>query len=107
MKKTFRVVAGVLCFLLVAVNAWTLDFSKLSNQEMFELRHEAKGFSPEDREAYEHEWINRLNAMSDEERDPYLKQEKEERKEEIEKDKPIIQGRGYEKNAGNVIFGGK
>lgn len=97
----------LICFAISTVAA-AMDYSVYSHQELLKLK-DAVATAPEaEQEAYRQEWQRRLQNMNEEEKNYYVKalQSGDNGKSDDGKVPFVIQGRGYDKGEGTVIFGG-
>ncbi len=70
MKAVLVILAVVFGLTLIApVIAQAADYSKMSNDQLYQMRKQ--GVSPQESSNLEAEWINRVLAMSPEERQKY------------------------------------
>jgi len=110
----FRYLKLPVFVLLLAVGTTAVqarDFSVFSNQELLDLRRAMGNASPREQEEYRMEWQYRLQKMSEEDKEHYtqaLEKGTESGAAEGEQEKVpfVIQGRGYDRGEGIVIFGG-
>jgi len=72
MTYWLKTVAGVLALTAGSVSwAEAADYENLSNDEMVQMRSQAREMAPEDREGYRAEMQNRVQSMSSDERALY------------------------------------
>lgn len=99
---------GVIILLTVALlfsQAWAIDLTAMSNDELHKLAGAIKNAPQKEQESYQKEWQLRLSKMTEDELKRY--RAAAEINNGNRADEPIYQGRGYDKQgAGMVIFGG-
>jgi hypothetical protein len=109
MKQMLRII-GFLFLLLSVVTAacWAMDFDKMSNEELFELRGAIQNAPEPDKTAYQVEWEKRITCLTEEEKKQFAEPPEAETKNDDELDPPRIPAQGYEKEGvqGHIIFGG-
>ena len=72
MTYWLKTVAGVLALTAGSISwAEAADYENLSNEEMVQMRSQAREMAPEDREGYRAEMQNRVQSMSSDERALY------------------------------------
>lgn len=73
MRKMKRLIAMACMGLgMVITQAWAVDYSSMSTEELAELRGTMRNASQEEHAAFQHEWQNRVRQMTREERQRYL-----------------------------------
>ncbi|MHB8809474.1 MAG: hypothetical protein ACYC9M_05620 [Desulfobulbaceae bacterium] len=86
--------------------AWAMDFSRMTNQELADLRGAIRNAPQEEQSAFQQEWGKRQAAMTEEEKKLFAKP-LDEPDSDGKLRKPNIPGRGYEtQGVGGVIYGG-
>jgi hypothetical protein len=110
LKPSHRIVFICLCAMLISSSAGAIDYTLFSNQELIELQQAVRNAPSEEQEAYHKELESRLQDMSEEERNNFIEKigEKDKNADTADEERkaPLVQGKGYEKGAGIVIFGG-
>ena len=95
------------CFLLVTIfcgAAWAKDFTRMSNQELADLRGMIQNVPPAEQDAFNKEWAKRLAAMTDKEKKLYDKSlDATPAAGEKQKLPYAILGHGYEDSQGKEI----
>lgn len=98
----YRIAVVVIGVLLLTLNAWAIDYTVFSNQELFALKEAVSRATVEEQEAYRQECQARLQNMSEEEKKQYT----EAAENSVGRIPFVLQGHGYDRGAGAVIFGG-
>lgn len=110
MLKRLVSLAAFALMLSFCPESQAMDYSMFSNKELLELKGAVERASKEEQAIYAKEWDGRLQKMSSEEREYYedalLTSEAEKKSNDDKKKVPVIQGKGYEKGEGIIIFGG-
>ncbi len=98
----------VLSVLFNLLPAWAIDYTTLNNEELYELQGAIKNAPETEQKAYAKEWQLRVSEMDEEEAKRYTSNESDGTEDNTgdRLQAPFIQGSGYEKNAGSVIYGG-
>lgn len=87
--------------------AWAMDFSRMTNQELADLRGAIRNAPQEEQSAFQQEWEKRQAAMTEEEKKLFAKPQAESSGDDGKLQKLNIPGRGYEQQGvGTVIYGG-
>lgn len=108
MRRWRNKAAMIFCVMFFSANCWAMDYSVFSNQELFELKGAVGNAELTEQEAYQKEWRKRLENMSEEERKKFSGTDENESGHKDGKEPPVvIQGKGYDKNEGTVIYGGR
>lgn len=71
-SKKFYVVATMLLIISAAVFAHAADYSSMSTEELSALRGTLYNATQEERNAFQTEWLSRVEKMTPEERETYL-----------------------------------
>ncbi|MDH3328002.1 MAG: hypothetical protein OEM01_02090 [Desulfobulbaceae bacterium] len=102
LNACYRIAVVFIGTLLITSNAWAIDYTVFDNQELFALKEAVSRATVEEQEAYRQECQARLQNMSEEEKKQYT----EAAENSAGKVPFVLQGQGYDKGAGAVIFGG-
>ena len=105
------ILSVVLVCLFVVSNSWAIDYTILSNQELYEFKGAVKKAPESEQKAYAKEWQKRLQIFTDEERKLYVDgselADQQGNGKEKKAGKPFTPGKGYEQQGtGGVLFGG-
>lgn len=102
-----RFAIGLLLGCVCCTQVWAMDFSRMTNQELADLRGAIHNATQEEQSAFRQEWEKRVAAMPPEEKKLYTGQEKISPGEEEKAILPYhIMGQGYEnQGAGNIFYG--
>ena len=93
---------------LYSGTAWAMDFARMSNEELADLRGAILNATEPEQLAFRQEWEKRLAAMSEEEKKLYAPPQEPQPGDEEKQKKPYIQGRGYDsQGTGIIIYGGE
>ena len=111
LKQTGK--TGILLFavMLFFSPAWAIDYTALSNNELYELKGAIKNAPKTEQETYQKEWQFRVSKMTGEEAQRYtsahgVSNGGDDSTNDVAKP-PFTPGRGYEKHGtGTVILGG-
>ena len=108
LKQAGVILLGVM---LLYSPAWAMDYTTLSNDELYELKGAVKNAPETEQEAYQKEWQLRVSKMTKEEVERYSadpgENEGDDGKAGVGAKAPFIQGKGYDRQGmGTVIFGG-
>ncbi|MHB1348956.1 MAG: hypothetical protein ACYCYR_03710 [Desulfobulbaceae bacterium] len=107
MNKFGTIMACLFLVLMSWSTAWAMDFSRMTNQELAELRGAITNAPAAEQAAYRQEWEKRLARMTEEEKSLFLSPGQPKTGEGEASQKPYIPGRGYEsQGVGTVIYGG-
>jgi hypothetical protein len=91
--------------MLWGANSWGLDYTAMSNQELADLRGAIENAPSAEQEAYRLEWSKRLENMTEEEKQEYVRPDEAAGEKRMED--PKVMGRGYDsQGTGSVIYGG-
>jgi len=102
LNASYRIAVVIIGTLLITSSAWAIDYTVFDNQELFALKEAVSRATAEEQEAYQQECQVRLQNMSEDERKQYA----ESAENSAGKVPFVLQGQGYDKGAGAVIFGG-
>ena len=109
-KLLSRILPVILLSILVAKNTLAIDYSVLSNQDLYEFKGAMLNAPEPEQKAYKQEWQKRLETFTEEEKKLYLDgPDKTDQKNKSTENaqKPFIPGRGYDKQGtGGVLYGG-
>lgn len=68
MKVSLKTVAGILVLTAGSISVEAADYADLSNDDLVQMRSQAREMAPEDRESYRTEMQSRMQSMSSDER---------------------------------------
>jgi len=63
----------LLALVLLSSYGWATDYASMSNEELAALRGTMQNASPEEHDAFRAEWKSRLQTMTDEEQQKFLR----------------------------------
>ena len=108
MMQFIRSILVCLLFgVLFCGGALAMDFARMSNQDLADLRGAIRNAPEPEQQAFRLEWEKRLAAMPEEEKKRYAPPQDQSPEDAEKQDKPRIQGRGYDsQGTGTIIFGG-
>lgn len=107
MKVMRRIWAVLLLGCVCCTAAWAMDFNRMTNQELADLRGAIRNASQEEQSAFQLEWEKRQAVMTEEEKKLFAPPPEEPSGKDEQLRKPQVLGRGYEaQGAGGVIYGG-
>jgi hypothetical protein len=112
MVQVLKYAGAILCCVIFFFSqAWAIDYSTLSNDEMYELKGAVENAPETEQGKYQQEWQLRVSKMTQDEVKRYTPDTvtgdgiDDNTGEKIKA--PFVQGRGYDsQGTGTVIFGG-